>query len=191
MNNIGFALLGLLARDDLSGYDLSRRLKMPLGFFWQAGHSQIYPELAKLAGRGFVRERTVVQAGRPNKKVYSITPAGKAVLLAWVALPPGRTPPRDELLLKTYSIWLSPPAEGRKLFAAEAEAHAKRLAEYEGYREQMERGQKRALRSSASPHFATYATLMRGISFERAYVAWCRWMIKSLSRPAARTRKRQ
>ena len=74
MNNIGFALLGLLARDDLSGYDLSRRLKMPLGFFWQASHSQIYPELAKLAARGLVRERTVVQAGRPNKKVPTRSP---------------------------------------------------------------------------------------------------------------------
>ncbi len=189
MNNLGFALLGLLARDDLSGYDLAKRLKMPLGFFWQAGHSQIYPELVKLEARGFVLERIVVQERRPNKKVYSLTPTGREALRTWVLQPPERMPPRDELILKTYSVWLSPPGEAARLFAAELSRHKERLKEYEGYRKQIEQAHKKAIGNPASPHFAMYATLLRGIGFERDYLGWCRWMVKCLT-PLPRASRR-
>jgi hypothetical protein len=92
-------------------------------------------------------------------------------------------------LLKTYSVWLSSPADAGKLFTDEEERHAQRLAEYEGYRHQIERNQNKALRAPSSPHFATYATLLRGIGFEQAYIGWCRWMIKNLKRSPPRKNK--
>src|SRR5215469_6282498 len=52
ISTLGYALLTLLAREPLSGYDLAQRMKRPLGFFWQAQHSQIYPELAGLEEHG-------------------------------------------------------------------------------------------------------------------------------------------
>ena len=33
---LGYALLGLLARGALSGYDLARQMRRPVGYFWQA-----------------------------------------------------------------------------------------------------------------------------------------------------------
>src|SRR4051812_47132700 len=105
MNSLGYALLSLLARGELSGYDLARKMKVPLGFFWQAPHSQIYPELAKLETRHLVRERAVTQERRPNKKVYSLTAAGRSALRAWVREPTQRKASKDELLLKVYSLW--------------------------------------------------------------------------------------
>ena len=47
-STLGFALLGLLARGPLSGYDISAQLARGVGPFWHARHSQIYPELARL-----------------------------------------------------------------------------------------------------------------------------------------------
>jgi hypothetical protein len=32
-----------------------------------------------------------------------------------------------------------------------------------------------AIGDPASPPFATYLTLQRGLSYEREYAAWCRW----------------
>ena len=77
MTTLGYALLGLLAREQLSGYDLAQKLKMPVGFFWTARHSQIYPELARLEREGLVTFHEVPQRGKPDKKIYSLTEAGR------------------------------------------------------------------------------------------------------------------
>jgi len=47
-----------------------------LEFFWQARHSQIYPELARLEEKGLVTHQVVEQQDRPDKKVYSVTDSG-------------------------------------------------------------------------------------------------------------------
>ena len=52
MTTLGYAILGLLSREDLSGYDLTQRMAGRVGYFWSARHSQIYPELAKLEDGG-------------------------------------------------------------------------------------------------------------------------------------------
>src|SRR5215218_6334261 len=49
---LGYAILGLLAVEPLTGYQLAQRMRAPIGYMWTAGHSQIYPELAKLLGDG-------------------------------------------------------------------------------------------------------------------------------------------
>jgi len=77
---LGYALLTLLARGPLSGYELAQRMKRPLGFFWQAQHSQIYPELADLEEQGCVFHQVIVQEDRPQKKLYTITELGRSAL---------------------------------------------------------------------------------------------------------------
>ena len=76
MTTLGYAILGLLSREDLSGYDLTRRMAGRVGYFWSARHSQIYPELAKLEDGGYVTHSVVEQRERPDKKVYEITAEG-------------------------------------------------------------------------------------------------------------------
>ena len=81
------ALLGLLAREPASGYDLTRYFEGDLGrYAWQAGHTSIYPELNKLAGRGLVE---VTSEGARGAKTYDVTPAGRAE-------PPGSRTSRGE-----------------------------------------------------------------------------------------------
>ena len=48
MSTLSYALLGLLARQPLSGYDLAQYMKKRVGQMWSALPSQIYPELARL-----------------------------------------------------------------------------------------------------------------------------------------------
>ena len=111
MTTLGYAILGLLSREDLSGYDLTQRMAGRVGYFWSARHSQIYPELAKLEDGGYVTHSVVEQRERPDKKVYEITAEGLDALQEWVTRPPVPRPTRDELTLKTYSVWLAD--EGR------------------------------------------------------------------------------
>jgi PadR family transcriptional regulator AphA len=180
MTTLGYAILGLLSREELSGYDLTQRMKGPVGYFWSARHSQIYPELARLEDGGYVTHRVIEQRERPDKKVYEITDEGLEALECWVTQPPMPRPTRDELTLKTYSVWLADPEEAARLFREEEMRHEEQLAHYEEIRAWMEREWREDLTRTDSPEFASYATLMRGISYEREYAEWCRWMADSV-----------
>ena len=180
MGSLGYALLGLLAREPLSGYDLKRRMERPVGYFWSARHSQIYPELARLEGEGMVSHELVEQEGRPDKKVYEITAAGREALESWVTAPIEPRPARDELVLKAYSLWLAEPEKALTLFREHERLHEERLARYEEIKTWMEREWGDDLDRLDSPRFASYAALQRGILNERGYAEWCGWVANRL-----------
>jgi DNA-binding PadR family transcriptional regulator len=94
------ALLGLLTRGELSGYDLQREAESRGGFFWAPAKSRIYAVLPRLVERGWATSREVMQTGRPNKQLYRITKAGRAALQSWLEEPPVFEPERAPLLLK-------------------------------------------------------------------------------------------
>lgn len=175
---LGKAVLGLLARESLSGYDLAGKLRKPVGFFWHARHSQIYPELRRLAEAGLVSQRRVDQTGRPDKVVYSITSSGLAVLRAWLTGPLPEASARDELVLRAYSLWLTDPESAAAFMRDQERRHRGRLAEYEGYRADIERSPE--VSDPGTPLFATYATLVRGIGYERELADWCAWLADRL-----------
>lgn len=176
---LAFALLSLLARQPLTGYGLAQRLREPIGFFWEARHSQIYPTLATLEKRALVAASlTGAPRARPTK-TYRITDAGLAALRAWVGQPTRRWGGRDELLLKVYASWVADPSVTLKLLRETEAHHAAMLALFLG------RG--RTARASgaddahpADPMFTDYATLRRGIGYERGRLAWCRWLIRRI-----------
>jgi DNA-binding PadR family transcriptional regulator len=182
VSSLGYALLGLLAREPLSGYDLARRMRDRIGYFWHARHSQIYPELARLERDGLVRHEVVQQRDRPHKKVYAATAAGEATLRDWVTSPLEPPGVRDELVLRAYSLWLADPDAAAALFRDQERLHLAQLARYEQIEGQM-RGAATALPPSDHPHFASFVTLQRGISYEREYAAWCAWVAGLLEQP--------
>lgn len=155
-------------------------MEEPIGFFWHARRSQIYPELARLEEAGMVRHTVVAQHDRPNKKVYEVTDAGLEALRQWVTAPMRMPPDRDEFMLKAYSIWMADPREAITLFRTHEGYHAERLARYEEIEVEMEQDQEPGTWRVDTPKFAAYATLRRGIEYERGYVAWCRWMAEAL-----------
>lgn len=179
---MGYALLGLLAREPLTGYELTSRVRERIGFFWGARHSQIYPELAKLESEGFVTHEPVAQEGKPDKKVYSITKVGLAALSDWATVPAKPGPTRDEVTLKAYSLWAADPEKASAMFRDEERRHREQLAEYEQIKGWMEREWEEALTDPGTPEFSSYATLRRGLGYEREYAEWCGWLAVSLER---------
>lgn len=180
-STLGYALLGLLARKPRTGYELTQALREPIGYFWTASHSQVYPELARLEARGWVRYEIIDGPGPRDTKRYAITAAGRRALATWAVIPPPPEHSRNELLLKVYSLWLADPAAARALITAEREEHSAMLARYESLAAETERGDPADLAPSA---FFDYATLRRGLSFERHVLAWCDWLLAALDRRA-------
>ncbi|MBA2677930.1 MAG: PadR family transcriptional regulator [Ktedonobacteraceae bacterium] len=181
LSTLGYALLTLLARESLSGYELARHMKTPIGFFWQAQLSQIYPELARLEQLNYVFHQVVVQEDRPSKKLYTLTEPGRAALKAWTTQPPQPTLERNELLLKTYAIWVADPQAALDLFRACEKAHRDQLALFEEIQTSIERKSEGILHPD-DPRFGDYATVRMGVAYEREYVLWCQWMIQQFER---------
>src|ERR1700736_4064650 len=132
MTTLEYKLLGLLARQPMSGYDLASRLKKRFVPFGPISHTQIYPALASLEQQGLVRYHIVEQqAVRPNKKVYELTEEGQAALRQWVESPTPLVFSYDEFFLKAYSLWLADPERIVERFREQAQLHQERLELYE------------------------------------------------------------
>ena len=69
--------LGMLTDGEASGYDLKKYFESSFGHFFAAGFGSIYPALASLAEKKMVSCKCVPQDGKPDRKVYSITEAGR------------------------------------------------------------------------------------------------------------------
>ena len=95
-------LLGLLAIEPMSGYDLGIAIRASIGHFWNESYGQIYPNLKRLASAGLVASKTEKQKGKPDRQVYSITAKGRTRLAKWLAVEPQPEIPRNELLLKLF-----------------------------------------------------------------------------------------
>jgi DNA-binding PadR family transcriptional regulator len=75
--DVKFPILGFLMEAEATGYDLKQRFQDPVGFFYRVSDGSIYPALKKLARDGLVTLRTE-RRGRRARKVYAITPRGRA-----------------------------------------------------------------------------------------------------------------
>ena len=99
------ALLALLAGGASHGYELKARFEEAVGPQWgefNIGH--VYQVLERLEREGFVRQRVVRQADRPDKTVYRLTRAGRDELERWLEAPFVREGGyRDDFFLKLFA----------------------------------------------------------------------------------------
>ena len=80
--------LGILTRGDATGYEI-KKLFEDDGYqhFVEASFGSIYPALQRLTDEGYVSVRSEAQEKRPDRKVYSITPAGRTAFIASLLKP--------------------------------------------------------------------------------------------------------
>ena len=175
-----FAVLGQLAQGPSSGYEVKARLEAGAAHFWHASYSQVYAELRRVEGLGLVTEERVVQEGRPNKRVYTITEAGREALRGWLAEPWGLAHLRDESLVK---LTLSSP-----LAREDVVAHVRRLkAAHERRRADFE-ARIADLPQDAGLHLRL--ALRKGVHAQTAFAAWCQEVVDELSREAGPPERR-
>lgn len=72
---LDFAILGILTDGPLHGYELKRVLSDSEHGFWTVSFGSLYPALRRLEKQGFV---SVSTDGGARRKVYQLTPEGKA-----------------------------------------------------------------------------------------------------------------
>ncbi|MDV2994100.1 MAG: hypothetical protein N4J56_003754 [Chroococcidiopsis sp. SAG 2025] len=161
------AILARLIDTPLSGYDLAQQFDGSVGYFWAASHQQIYRELSKLEQQGWIAGETVLQTGKPDKKLYYVTEIGKQQLKSWMAEPSEPSPIKDDLLVKIFAGYLAPQAIAIEL-KRHQKAHQEKLAVYKAI-EQKYFSNPQIL--SETEKFQ-YLTLLNGISYETHWLSW-------------------
>src|SRR5579872_2239436 len=123
--SLELALLGLIAEAHLrSGYDLVQAFRISMLHYWHAHPGQIYPTLDRMERDGWISGREVIQRGRPNKRVYSITAEGRRVLLEWLRSPYEPFKMKNTALLKSRFFGHLSADGARAKFAEMREAMA-------------------------------------------------------------------
>lgn len=101
--------LGMLSFGEACGYDIKKRFEALFRHFYSAGFGSIYPALAELADAGLVTCRAVPQEGRPDRKVYRITEAGRRAFAEALATARPTHKLRSEFLAVIYFAELMAP----------------------------------------------------------------------------------
>ena len=98
---IDMVILGLLSHEDLTGYDIKKRIDGAISFFWKGSFGNIYPTLKDLEEQKMITKSETDVGGR-EKIVYRITKEGKAILSEWLKYDQASNELRYETLLKLF-----------------------------------------------------------------------------------------
>lgn len=176
MVSLRAAILGFLSLEPTSGYALKQRFDHSVRSFWSVTQSQIYRELHALEGEALVSVRREPGDGRPDRKVYKLSAAGRSALERWLREPLEPLQLRHPLLLKFVFSADVEPAELDALLA--------------GYRASMTRTREEYAARLANKHIFALARSEREaeiwkLSIEHG-LAWCDAEIGWLDRARAR-----
>jgi DNA-binding PadR family transcriptional regulator len=162
------ALLGLIEiMGPSSGYDLAKRFEGSIAYVWHASHSQIYPELNRMAADGLL---TVEEEGPRGRKTYAITEAGGAELRQWLIETRPEQRVRNEASLRAFLLPMLPRNKAVELLLEEVRTVEARAAELEALRCRIDESS-----------FGRYA-VERGIRHLAASRDWALWAVDRLQK---------
>src|SRR3954452_1801831 len=111
-----YPFLALLARSPAHGYELKQALDGCFGeLLPPINAGQIYTTLGRLERDGLVRGHGVEQGGRPNKRVYELTDAGREAVDDWLTTASATLRIKDEFFMKLVLAGLTGVADPKEL----------------------------------------------------------------------------
>lgn len=165
---IDCVILGLLSHEELTGYEIKKRMDTTLKYFWNASYGSIYPALNDLVNRGLATKREDTKSKR-NKFIYTITENGRDYLKKWLSLPVEKDELRYETLLKLF--FGSEKGEDQALI--HIEAFEKKIEEELLHLLHSEMVLNKCLNDDAA-HKYYLLTVEFGIKTYQTYLEWCK-----------------
>lgn len=165
---IDCVILGLLSHEELTGYEIKKRMDTTLKFFWNASYGSIYPALSDLVNRGLATKREDT-GNKRNKLIYTITNEGREYLKKWLALPVEKDELRYETLLKLFFG----NEQGTEQAVSHIEAFEKKIEKELPYLLSAEKTLKQHLNDDAA-HKYYLITVELGVKTYHTYLEWCK-----------------
>lgn len=95
-------ILGLLMEKERTGYELNQVFSAIFSHFYKTSYGMIYPALKKLQAAGLVKKELVIQEGKPNKNIFSVTEAGREEFLNYLTTDFSPETRESEFLVRMY-----------------------------------------------------------------------------------------
>jgi len=172
---IDHVILGLLSHEELTGYEIKKRMDTTLKYFWGASYGSIYPALNDLVDRGLATKREDTGSKR-NKLIYTITESGRDHLKRWLTVPVEKDEIRYETLLKLFFG----NEKGEEQAAIHIEAFEKKIEGELPYLLRAEEALNKSLNED-SAHKYYLLTVKFGIKTYQTYLEWCKEAKKILA----------
>lgn len=168
MGTLKYAILGLLSQKSMTGYELTKEFNTSVCEFWNAGHSQIYPELRRLTEEKLVKYEIEIAGTALEKKLYSLTDEGSTVLMKWLKKPLRMKPtPKDEFRLQLFFSYNLPPEDRIHMLQFQLAQHQKRLQYLKTYQKKYN-----DVPPTDTDQFSEYMVLLGGIMREETSCQW-------------------
>lgn len=177
MRTLKYAILGLVNRRPMTGYDIAREFKeKELSNFWSAKHSQIYPELRKLVEEGMLEFDVEISGEVLEKKVYRLTEKGRQEFMEWLLRDETMEPTfKDKFRLRMYFTECMPAEDAVALLQSQLVQRQEKLT----YLQQAQ-VKHPEVPDYGSEHFGDYLVLRGAILREQAYVDWLEEAIRAV-----------
>ncbi|MDN3698391.1 MULTISPECIES: PadR family transcriptional regulator [Vibrio] len=169
-------ILTVLSTRDATGYDITKEFSASIGYFWKASHQQVYRELNKMAQNELVTCVLEPQEGKPDRKVYSITDAGRGALGAWFDQPTAHPTVRDEFSAKLMACAVQPSTAYHAQLTELVEESRKLVAHYK----EIEAAYYATPASLDKQARLERLTLRRNLVIREAWVSWADEVIAEL-----------
>jgi DNA-binding PadR family transcriptional regulator len=164
------ALIGLLAEQPASGWDLTRRFEELFGTVWPAGHPQIYGELRKLEADGLIQ---IDSEGPRRRKTYRATESGIEEVHRWLTTVDVDHTLRLEPVLRSVFFWMMTPEELAAYLEKEAAFYRDLAAKYRKIADAKDRGEYGDSPQTRSIRIAAEA----GMRLHETLGAWATWAL--------------
>ncbi len=176
--SLEFAILGFLNYHPHTGYDLKKIFDHSVQHFWHADQSQIYRTLARLTEQGYACMEKVPQEDRPDRKVYTITEAGRRELIKWLSAPPPLGEPHSASLVQVFFAGNLSDEEILAKFESFAALLREVIAQYETIPEQIAPYKDEI--NSPREYFFWMLTLENGMASIHANLEWAERVIQRI-----------
>ena len=163
---IDMVILGLLSHEDLTGYDIKKRIDGAISFFWKGSFGNIYPALKDMEDQGLIAKSDTSVGGR-ERITYRITDQGREALSGWLKDEQASNELRYETLLKLFFGGVAGKEVALKNIEIFEENIKKDLAMLKGFAKALES------RLGEEDHLYFYLTATFGIETYEAYLRWC------------------
>lgn len=173
-NKTIYIILGLLNHEDMTGYDIKKRIDVSISFFWDVGFGQIYPTLKTLVKDELVTIKENDSSGR-KRIVYSITDKGREELKRWLGTPVEKEYVKYEILLKLFFGSELSPEDNIRVIEQFKERNKNGLDMIRLFK-----GELSGIMNQNKDHLHYYLAVLFGEKIYNAYMEWSDEAVKLL-----------
>jgi DNA-binding PadR family transcriptional regulator len=95
-------ILGMLMKRSLTGYEIKQLFEDLFSYFYSSSYGTIYPMLHRMEKEELLTKENVLQDGKPNKNVFTITEKGRRQFDSYLHSPLESDSIKSDFLMRLY-----------------------------------------------------------------------------------------